>query len=240
DQAASAQVDAAQAALAGAKQELAANQAAQQRVQTMFAYARITAPFAGVITNRYADTGAMIQAGTTQAMPVVRLAEEDVLRLGIPVPESVVPMVHIGTPAQVQVAALGRTFAGRVARFARQIDFDTRTMYTEIDVPNPQRLLVPGMYAYATLGLQQRRNVLAIPVQAVNRQAGSASVLVVTAQRQLATVPVRLGLETPDAVEVLSGLHEGDLVVVSGASLLRSGQAVAPMLVTLPTAAGTS
>lgn len=240
DQAAFAQVDAAQAALAGAKEELVANQAAQQRVQTMFAYARITAPFAGVITNRYADTGAMIQAGTTQAMPVVKLAEEDVLRLGIPVPESTVPLVHIGMPAQVQVTALGRSFTGKVVRFAHQIDMDTRTMYTEIDVPNPERVLVPGMYTYVTLDLDQRRGVLTVPVQALNRQPNGTTVMVVNAQHQVATVPVQIGMETPNAVEIVSGLQAGDQVVVGGGSMLRQGQAVQPKLVTLPTLAGAS
>ena len=240
DQAAEAQVDAAQAGLAGAKEQLAAAQAERERVQTMFAYARITAPFAGVITNRYADTGAMIQGGTAQAMPVVRLAEDDVLRLGIPVPESSVPLIHLGMPAQVQVTSLHQTFTGKVARFADMVAFDTRTMYTEIDVPNPQRLLVPGMYAYATLDLDQRHQVLAVPVQALNRQSSGTTVMVVNARHQLASVPVRLGLETPNSAEVLAGLRSGEQVVVSGASLLHPGQAVQPKTVALPTVTGAS
>lgn len=238
DQAAEAQVDAAQAALAGAREQLVAAQAERERVNTMFAYARITAPFAGVITNRYADTGAMIQAGTTQAMPVVRLAEEDVLRLGIPVPESSVPLIHLGMPAQVEVDSLHQTFSGKVARFADQVAFDTRTMYTEIDVDNPKGVLVPGMYAYATLDLDQRHQVLAVPVQAINRQASGATVMVVDARSRVATVPVQLGMETPNAVEVLGGLQAGERVVVSGGSLVHPGQTVQPEPAALPTAAG--
>ena len=235
DQGARAQVDAAKAALAGAQSELAAAQAGRQRVQTMYAYSRITAPFAGVITQRFADTGAMIQAGTTQAMPVVRLAQNDLLRLGIPVPETVVPQIHIGMPATVQVPALGRDFDGKVARFADQITLDTRTMYTEIDVPNPSGVLVPGMYAFVTLDLADRADALAVPVQALNRGTGQTTVLVVNARHQVETRTVTLGLETPSAVEVTSGLQPGDLVVVSGGSLLQPGETVTPKTVTLPT-----
>ena len=100
----------------------------------------ITAPFAGVVTKRYANTGSMIQAGTasqTQAMPVVRLSQNGLLRLHLPVPESAVPHVHLGEPVDVRVSALDRTFPGRVARFADKVDQSTRTMETEVDVPNP-------------------------------------------------------------------------------------------------------
>lgn len=236
DLAAQAQVEAAQAAQAAARQQLAVSQAALKRLQTMFAYTRITAPFDGVITKRFADNGAMIQAGTTQSMPVVQLAEEGLLRLGIPVPESSVPLVHLGMPAEVQVPSLQRTFAGKVARFSDQVAFDTRTMYTEIDVPNPSGVLVPGMYAYATLTLDQRPSALAVPIEALTRGANATTVTVVDAQHRAVTRTVTLGLETPNAVEVLSGLQAGEDVVVSGASLLRPGQIVQPKLVTLPTA----
>lgn len=237
DQAAQAQVQGAQAALAAAQARLDEAQANLRRLQTLFAYTRIAAPFSGVITQRLADTGAMIQAGTTQAMPLVKLAQEDVLRLGIPVPESAVPLIHLGMPAQVGVQALGQAFAGKVARFADQISFDTRTMYTEVDVPNPAGKLVPGMYADVVLELDRRPNVLAVPVQALHRQAGGATVLVVNARRQIEIRTVQLGLETPDAVEVLSGLHEGEAVVVGGASLLQPGEVVTPKTIDLASAA---
>src|SRR5438309_112058 len=116
----------------------------------MYEYARVTAPFAGVITKRYADTGSMIQAGTasqTQAMPLVRLSENELLRLILPVPESVVPRIRIGEAVEVDVTALHRTFTGKVARFANKLQTSTRTMETEVDVPNPSMVLVPGMYA---------------------------------------------------------------------------------------------
>ena len=130
----------------------------------MYQYAVITAPFAGVVTKRYANTGSLIQAGTasqTQAMPVVRLSENGLLRLALPVPESAVPLVHLGEPVDVHVSALHRTFPGRVARFADKVDESTRTMKTEVDVPNPTLVLVPGMYAEVDLitGAAQARAV---------------------------------------------------------------------------------
>ena len=92
------------------------NSADTQKVKTLIEYTRVTAPFAGVVTKRYADTGSMIQAGTasqTQAMPVVRLSENTLLRLILPVPESAVPTVHIGQQVEVKVPTLNRSFPGR-------------------------------------------------------------------------------------------------------------------------------
>src|SRR6185312_6745323 len=171
DRVAEAQVSTAQAALAAAKEQLEVAKAGQSHTQTLFDYARITAPFAGVITHRYADTGAMIQAGTssqTQAMPIVRLSQNDRLRLTIQVPESAVAQIHVGQPVDVRVQALGRTFAGRVARFADKVSPDTRTMETEVDVPNPGLTLVPGMYASASLTIAHAGSVLTAPVQAID------------------------------------------------------------------------
>src|SRR5690242_20226753 len=144
DRVSEAQVGAAKEALAAAEQGVQVATADEEKIKTLAAYARITAPFTGVISKRYADTGAMIQAGTasqTQAMPVVRLAEDHLLRLVLPVPESVVPRVRVGTPVAVRVPSLNRTFAGKVARFTSQVQLSTRTMDTEVDVPNPELVL---------------------------------------------------------------------------------------------------
>jgi RND family efflux transporter MFP subunit len=209
----------------------------------MYNYARITAPFDGVITNRYADTGAMIQAGTssqTQAMPVVQLSQNDLLRLDIPVPESVVAQVHLGEPVQVRVPSLGRTIDGKVTRFADKVDMDTRTMLAEIDVPNPKLQLVPGMYAEATTVLEKKTGVLSVPVQAIDRHANGASVLVATPQGVLEQRDVQLGLETPNAVEITSGIKNGEMVVVSSRGLLRPGEKVKVKRVELSSQAGES
>ncbi|MCC7499943.1 MAG: efflux RND transporter periplasmic adaptor subunit [Bryobacterales bacterium] len=233
DRVAEAQVDTARAALSAAQEAVQVSDAAQSRVKAMSDYSRITAPFAGVITQRYADTGAMIQAGTasqTQAMPLVRLSEDNLLRLTLPVPESVVARIHVGDPVDVHVLALNRNFTGRISRFASRLQDSTRTMETEVDVPNPQRVLICGMYAEATLILDRVEGRLAVPVQALSRQDNGARVFVVDSNNRVRPRRIQLGMETPDQVEVLSGLKEDELVVVSGAKSLEAGQAVAPKL----------
>ena len=166
-------------------------------------YTRVTAPFAGVITKRYADTGSMIQAGTasqTQAMPLVQLSENSLLRLILPVPESAVPTVHIGQQVEVRVPTLNRSFPGQVARFADKLSLATRTMDTEVDVPNPTLVLIPGMYAEVNLTLDRRNAVLAVPVTAVDmdrrRRMPPARVMVVTPDNRVEIRKVELGLET--------------------------------------------
>jgi len=233
DRVAEAQVDTARAALSAAQEAVQVSDAAQSRVKAMSDYSRITAPFAGVITQRYADTGAMIQAGTasqTQAMPLVRLSEDNLLRLTLPVPESVVARIHVGDPVDVHVLALNRNFTGRISRFASRLQDSTRTMETEVDVPNPQRVLICGMYAEATLILDRVEGRLAVPVQALSRQDNGARVFVVDSNNRVRPRRIQLGMETPDQVEVLSGLKEDELVVVSGGKSLEAGQAVAPKL----------
>ncbi|MBI3666929.1 MAG: efflux RND transporter periplasmic adaptor subunit [Acidobacteria bacterium] len=231
DRVSEAQVSSAKAALAAAEDQVRVSQADEKKVRTFLDYSRITAPFPGIITKRYADTGAMIQAGTasqSQAMPVVRLSEVDRLRLVLPVPESIVPRVRIGAPVEVKVPALERAFEGRVSRSSGKVELSTRTMETEVDVLNPQYVLMPGMYAYAALTLDRREDALAVPVQAVSSREGKATVLVVDNRKQIQETPVALGIETPSKVEVLSGLKEGDLVVVGNRSQLRPGQTVEP------------
>jgi len=228
DRMAEAQVATAQAALASAEQQLEVSRATQNKTQTLFAYARITAPFAGVITHRYADTGAMIQAGTasqTQTMPVVRLSENRLLRLTIPVPESAVTRIRLGELVNVRVQALGRTYPGKIARFAGRLNADTRTMETEVDVTNANLELIPGMYAYADIALDRITGALTVPVQALDRDEQRTSVMVVIGGR-LERRAVKTGLELPDRVEITSGLIENDLVVVGSRSQLKAGTSV--------------
>jgi RND family efflux transporter MFP subunit len=240
---ADAQVSAAKAALAVAEEQAHVQEAGEERVKTIAEYTTIIVPFTGVITKRYADLGAMIQAGTasqTQAMPVVRLSQVDHLRLVLPVPESAVPQIHNGGPVAVKIPSLDQTFDGRVSRFSGKVDPSTRTMETEVDVPNPRYLLKPGMYASASLELDRRPNAVTAPVQAVARKDGKATVMLVNAQRKLEPREIVTGLETPENVEVVSGLNEGDLVVIGNLSQLKPGMVVEPKLATLGDGAKTA
>jgi RND family efflux transporter MFP subunit len=238
DRIAEAQVATAKAAVATARQQVVVAQANSNKARTLFAYARITAPFAGVITHRYADTGAMIQAGTSsqsQAMPIVRLSQNSLLRLIIQVPESAVSRIHVGAPVDVSVQAIGRTFQGKVARFADKLNPDTRTMDTEVDVPNPSLELVPGMYAYASITTEQAHGVLVAPVMAIDRKDDKASVLVVRPDGTLEDRTVTLGLQEPERVEIKSGVKDGELVVVGSRAQLKAGALVMPRV--MPAAA---
>jgi RND family efflux transporter MFP subunit len=234
DQETQAQVDSSRAALAEAQNQLSSAEAVLERLAAMEAYSHITAPFAGVVTKRYADTGSLIQAGTTsetQSMPVVQLAEWSKLRLVVPVPESAVPQLRLGTVVSVHVSALNRDFDGEVARFADSLNEETRTMHTEIDVKNPQGTLKEGMYAEVKLVLQEVKSALNVPVQAIQRGSSAASVFRVDAQGRIEERKVTLGEETSDRVQVLSGLVEGDRVVIGNGGGVRPGDKVRPKVV---------
>lgn len=226
-----AQVDSAEAELSAAKQQLDVAQANQKQYAALSGYTRITAPFAGVITNRYADTGALIAAGTsssTQAIPVVRLAEISVLRLVLPVPESMAAQVRLGQVVKVHVQALDQDFTGKVSRFADSLDMQTRTMETEIDVPNHGGKLIPGMYTETELSLREKKDVLTIPLEGVTRNGEVSTVLLVNPQGIVEERRIKLGMEDASRVEVLSGLSEGDLVIVGNRSSFRNGEKVEP------------
>jgi RND family efflux transporter MFP subunit len=232
--ASAAQVEAAKSNLEASQSDLLSAEAKREHDQALFDYSKITAPFAGVVTQRFANLGALMQAGTsssTQAMPLVRLSQDDLFRLVIPVPESYVHYIHIGDPVSVMVPSLNRTFPGKVARFSVDVKADTRTMHTEVDVPNPQRVLLPGLYADATVRLERKDGAVAIPFQAVDRSGDQTTVDVVGPSRQIETRPVVLGIQTATDAEVLSGLNEGELVVISDRSSLKAGQIVQPKAV---------
>lgn len=235
-----AQVSGAKSSVGAAEQQVQVSLAEVQKVKTLLEYTRVTAPFAGLITRRFADTGAMIQAGissSTQAMPLVRLSQNSLLRLILPVPESAVPTVHVGQTVDVRVPTLGHSFPGRVARFAQKVSSATRTMDTELDVPNPNLVLIPGMYAQANLTLDHRSKVLTIPIPAVDlgTDESSGQVVVVTSENRVEIRKVQLGLQSDSKIEVRSGLREGDLVVTSNRSNLKTGQEVRPKLTDLGT-----
>ncbi|HEX4346571.1 MAG TPA: efflux RND transporter periplasmic adaptor subunit, partial [Vicinamibacterales bacterium] len=188
DRVSEAQVATAKASLAAADQQLDVAKAARKKTTTLEAYSQITAPFDGVITHRYADTGAMIQAGTssqTQAMPVVTLSENSLLRLVIPVPESAVARIHVGSTVSLQVDAIHKTLTGTISRFSDRLDTDTRTMHVEVDVKNRTLELVPGMYANASIVLDEARNVVVAPVDAIDRNEAGGQALVVNAAHQI-------------------------------------------------------
>ena len=218
-------------------------QAAESRYQSALAglahetalveYTRIVAPFSGVVTQRYASDGAMIQAGIasqTQAMPVVKVSQNNVLRLMLPVPEEDVVSIHNGQQVTVNVPALNRTFEGTVTRFADRVQMSTRTMTAEIDVKNPQLTVIPGMYAEVKLGTAEAKDATAVPAEAVDGTGDDQKLFVVDSGGVVQTRKVRVGLQTPQYVQILSGVDAGDIVITGRRSDLHDGQKVEPRL----------
>jgi RND family efflux transporter MFP subunit len=234
DLSAEGQVASDEAALSAARQQLEVAQANQKQYAALADYTRITAPFNGVVTVRYADTGSLIAAGTsssTQSMPVVRLAQISVLRLVLQIPESIAPQIHVGGSMKVHVQALNQDYEGKVSRFADSLDQQTRTMETEVDFQNSDGKLMPGMYCEAYFLHNKKPNVLTIPIEAVNRTENGASALVVDSQNVVAVRAIKLGQEDSMHIEVLSGLGEGERVIVGNLSQFTAGQRVSPKMV---------
>jgi len=213
----------------------AAAKADVKKYETLVNYTRITAPFDGVVTRRYADPGALIQAGTssdTQTLPLVRVSDNYRLRLDFPVTVDYVKDIQPGDTIAVRVDSLnGETFTGTISRFTDHVNENTRTMITEIEVPNPDLKLVPGMYATVTLKVEKRPQALAVPIEAVF--GVPPVVYIVNQDDQVEERSVTLGLETPDKYEVLAGLREGDRVIIGNHSSLQVGQKVQPKLIEL-------
>jgi RND family efflux transporter MFP subunit len=230
---AEAQVASAEQNVQASMSRLQAANAALDHENALYQYTRIVSPLNGVITQRYASDGAMVQAGTsssTQAMPVVHVAEDDILRLMLPVPEAYVGTIHDGEPVSVTVPALGRTFPGKVTRFSDRVQMSTRTMTTEVDVKNAKLQLIPGMYAEVNLNLASASETVAVPIEAVDDTGNGHSVFVVDRGGVIHVRQVETGLQSPKYVQILSGVQAGDIVIVGRHSDYRDGEKVEPNL----------
>ena len=232
---ASAGVSAAKASLASAEQALAAAKATLDKDKALYAYAHIVAPFNGVVTQLNAYKGALLPGGTssnigTQAL--CRLSQNDLLRLVIPVPERAVPDLHMGETVEVKVSTTGKAFSGKVVRVSDQIDLQTRTMHTEVEVPNPSYELVPGMYASVEIPLKRAAKVLALPTQAIQPTGpDKGTVLLVNSANQIEKRNVTLGLQTATDVEIVSGLQEHDRVIFGSQGQYQPGELVSPKVI---------
>jgi membrane fusion protein, multidrug efflux system len=207
-------------------------------LEALVGYTKIVAPFSGVITARYVDPGALIQAsgrsgsaggGGKQGVPIVDMADVNRLRVYVYVPEEEVAEVRRDMPATLALHEFpGRTFTGKVARFATSLDLSTRTMLTEVDLDNPTHELYPGMYADVALELVRHPNAWTLPPTAIGTVDSSAYVYVVHDGR-LMKAPVVTGLRETDAVEVASGLSGGEQVVRNIGPALSDGEPVEPV-----------
>jgi len=153
------------------------------------------------------------------------------------VPEGNVPYIQQGGDVQVKVNATGKSFTGKIIRFTHALDTTTRTMLTEVDVPNPDLSLSPGMYAQTTIQLQRKVGVLILPSQAVVENGDQPYVLAVDPTNHIVKRTVALGIQTSNRVEITGGLQEGERIVASGQTNYQPGDEVTPHPAFIPTEA---
>jgi RND family efflux transporter MFP subunit len=231
------QVDEAKAAASAAQQQAEVAHTDNDRVQALQNYTNVVAPLDGVIVWRYADTGALIQSGTNsneQDIPIVRLSQSGLLRLRMPIPEDDVQYVHVGDPMQIRVDAIGRSFTGKIVRFTRDVNFETRTMETEVDVQNQDLSIDPGMYANTELQLARADNVTTVPVEALVLKGNQEAVCTLDANNRVHIRNVEVGLRGSMLAEIKSGLEPGERVIQGGQDSYTEGEQVSPILTHAP------
>jgi RND family efflux transporter MFP subunit len=232
-----ADVDAAKAALSAAQKGLEVSQADNQRVSAIASYTNVVAPLDGIIIWRYADTGALIQSGinsNNQDLPIVKLAQSGVMRLRLPVPEAYVRYVNLGDPIKVHVDALGRSFEGKVVRFTRDLNFETRTMETEVDVPNKDLTIDSGMYANVLMRLAHADSVPTVPISALVLHGGGQQVYILDADNRVHVRDVQVGIRGSRLVAITSGLEPGDRVIIGSQAKYAEDEAVTPVVADTP------
>ncbi len=196
----------------------------QSRVEAMLGFAKITAPYDGVVTRRHIDPGHLTVPGGT-GEPLFVVARTEVVSVVVAVPEVESALVESGDPAKIRIQSLaGREVSGKVARTSWALDQGTRSLRVEIDLPNADGALRPGMYAYTTIVASERADVLTLPVSAIIREPGKAY-CVVAEEGKARRRPLRVGLSDGIRIEILEGLATGVTVIASGADLAE-GQAV--------------
>ena len=195
------------------------------RAEAMVHYLKILAPFDGVVTRRGVDTGHLTTPGAAGELLFI-VARSGTVTITVGVPETDALFVNPGDEARIRLQALdGKTFAGKVTRTAWALDTSTRTLRVEIDLPNADDILRPGLYAYATITAEEHVDVLTVPATAIVKD-GDKSYCVTVADGRAKRREVTLGLGDGKRIEILSGLDDGEKVVEANAASLVDGQAV--------------
>ena len=222
-----ANVQALEKAVAAARNNAAAVEANVARLNDLLAYQTVRAPFAGVITQRNVDAGVLVNEGNTL---LFRIAQTDRLRTYLNVPQSDAGSVRVGQQAVLVIPDLpGRGFPGVVTRTANALDPATRTLLVEVQVPNPAALLMPGMYAQVDLSVPRKDPPLLIPGDTLVVRSDGPQVAVVAPDGRVHFARIQLGRDFGDRLEVLSGLEEGQQLVVNPSDAIREGAQVKPV-----------
>ncbi|MHB8900171.1 MAG: efflux RND transporter periplasmic adaptor subunit [Thermoguttaceae bacterium] len=217
----------AQADQGAAAARLQVAQANRRQAETMLRYAEIRAPFDGIVTQRSVDTGHYVQPAGTAVSPLLVVTSVEKIRVFVDIPEMEAPLVdggEQGDPATIRIQSLGdRQFTAPVTRTGWSLDQTNRSLRTEIDLPNPDGAIRPGMYANASILLERRTGALALPITAIVRDGGKTWCCCVVAGR-IERRPIELGLRSANEVEVVSGLDGTEIVVLARADSLSPGE----------------
>ena len=200
------------------------------RAETLLKFTKIVAPFSGIVTRRLVDVGAFIPAATAASSPqtaaLLTVADFNTIRVQIAVPELEAPLVAKDQPVKVSLDGLpGRTFEGKITRFAYGLDEASKTMLAEVELPNPKLELRPGMYATSRIGIERKEKALLVPIDAVLMEKANASVFTVV-DNKAKKRPVKLGFNDGSRVEILEGLKPDERVILLGKGPLSDGRPV--------------
>jgi membrane fusion protein (multidrug efflux system) len=204
-----------------------------ERTETLLRYTKITAPFSGIITARFVDPGAFIPSATSgtaaQNAAIVTLADFNVVRAQVLLPEMEAPLAAVGQPVRVTVEGLGsRTFDATISRFSYALDDATKTMLVEADLPNPDLALRPSMYAIVNVGVETHKNAILIPVEALVMEKANASVFIAEGGKAKKK-PIQVGFNDGTKVEVVTGLAGSENVISVGKMTLADGAPITVM-----------
>ena len=225
-----ADLEAAEANVGAAQSNVSASEANLQRLVEMKSFDMVTAPFDGIITVRNTTTGTLISAGTSSPnRELLREAQIDVLRIFVSVPQTEAASISTQQPADVSVQQLpNMVFRGIVARTANALDAASRTMRGEVHIQNPDHTLLPGMYAQVKFSISRRSPSLLIPGDTLVVRSAGTQVAVVGPDRKVHFQKIEIGRDYGARVEVLSGLSEGDTVIVNPTDEIREDVVVEP------------
>ena len=232
-----------QAAVAVAEAMVTSNQANVRRLEELTSFERVVAPFAGTVIQRNVDVGTLITAGSptnnTAAAPssvtggangLFEIAQIDWLRVFVNIPQAYAPNVRVGLPVSVSVRGhLTEPVTGTVTRTANAIDPGTRTLLVEVDVPNPSRGLLPGLFAYVAFKIGPAGTRWRVPATAAIFDAQGTRVVIVGAENKLHFQPVVFGRDLGASIDIQNGLRGDETIVKQPTVSLQEGQVVAPI-----------
>ncbi len=208
------------------KANLAAADANVRRLEQLESFKKVYAPFSGVLTRRNVDPGALINAGAG-GRELFDIAKVDPLRVYVSVPQAYAPNIKVGMKASVTLQEFpGQSFQGSVARTAEAIDMTTRTLLTEVDVPNKERRLLPGSFGQVHFSVDSNTNKLTIPINALLFRSEGAQVAVAGADGKVHLQRVSIGRDYGATLEILDGLRADEQVVINPSDSLADGQQV--------------